>query len=285
MTNITISFHAASLCVLVIGLAGCSTTTNRMNEAQLGLPIKMLVMESPISIDPGRLQAVLAPNLKSNTSESGKPITRGIDHAEEYAMASMKTALGNQPGLKIIPLPAQANQTIKRIRASSFDSTITQNEADWLQKTTGADALFRFDITDYGLTPRAWRKGYITFEVTSTLAIAAVIAYSGSTAAKAAAGTYLAQEAAEETAEAYAGFWALDVISRPVRIEAKLVQLNPLETVWQTSATGLSDTSLSRLTRKVPAKEEKRQLDQSTDDAASKVNSALLTTLKDIKGN
>jgi hypothetical protein len=94
------------------------------------------------------------------------------------------------------------------------------------------------------LTPKSRRKGYIAFEVTSTLAIARAIAYSGSAAAKAttaAAGTYLAQETAEETAESYAGFWALDVESRPVRIEAALVRPEPVATVWEISVQTIFD--------------------------------------------
>jgi hypothetical protein len=187
--------------------------------------------------------------------------------------------LAEQAGFEVISIPPNESQTIQRVQKASFDEAMTQDDANRLRKETGADALLRFGITDYGLTPRAWRKGYITFEVTSTLAIAGIIAYSESTAAKAAAGAYLAQETAEETAEAYAGFWALDVVSRPVRVEAMLIQLYPLEIVWEGSDTGLSDTKLSRLTRKVSDVEKYHQLDQSTDyaikDLITKLSAAI----------
>lgn len=177
-------------------------------------------------------------------------------------------------------IPATENQYFDTIGERGLESPITQDEADRLRKNTGADVLLRFGITDYGLTPRSWRNGYIAFEVTSTLAIAGVIAYSGAAAAKAAAGAYLVQEAAEETAEAYAGFWGLDVVSRPVRMEAELVQLNPVATLWKTSDTGLSETHLSRLTRTVSYEERNHQLDQSTDDAVKKVASELSAALE-----
>jgi hypothetical protein len=67
----------------------------------------------------------------------------------------------------------------------------------------------------------------------------------------------------------------LDVVSRPVRIGAALVRLNPVATVWETSDTGLSDIRLSRLTRKVSALERSDQLDQATKKAATDVVSAL----------
>ncbi len=195
----------------------------------------------------------------------------------------MEDALGKQVELDVIAPTAEESQAVKIIRGKKFESAITQDEANWLRATTGADALLRFGITDYGLTPKSWRKGYITFEVTSTIALGAAIAYSGSAAAKAAAGAYLAQEAAEETAEAYAGFWALDVVSRPVRIEAALVRLNPVATVWETSDTGLSDISLSRLTQKVTPIERSNQLDQSTKKAVNDVASALSHAIEGIR--
>jgi len=269
---------------MVVGLGGCATTQNvmRFEQSHMNVPVKILVMESPVSIEQGRLQAVLAPDIKPRLPASVGLIVQGEKHAQEYALASMEEALGKQAKLDVINPPAEESQTINNIRGKKFESAMTQDEADWLRATTGADALLRFGITDYGLTPKSWRDGYITFEVTSTLAIAGAIAYSGSAAAKAAGSAYLAQEGVEESAESYAGFWALDVVSRPVRIEAELVRLNPVATVWETSDTGLSDVSLSRLTRKVALTERNNQLDQSTNYAVKDVVSDLSAAMEKI---
>lgn len=195
----------------------------------------------------------------------------------------MESALAKQSKLLLVTPPTEENLLFDKIQGHTFETALSQDEADRIQSTTGADALLKFKITDYGLTPRSWRKGYITFEVTTTLALAAIIAYSGSTVAKAAAGAYLVQETIEETAEAYAGFWALDVVCRPVRIEAELIRLNPVTTAWKTSDTGLADVRLSRLTRKVGADERDRQLDQATDYAVKDIVSALSSALKSIQ--
>ncbi|MHB8742886.1 MAG: hypothetical protein ACYC9L_07130 [Sulfuricaulis sp.] len=234
-------------------------------------------MQSPLTIDPGRLQTVLAPDIKPKLSVSAEPISQGVRHAQARALTAMDSALSKQSGIIVVTPPSatQEKQFLNEIQSQGFDTAITQNEADHIQKITGADAFLRFGITDYGLTPKSWRTGYIVFEVTSTLAIAAAIAYSGSTAAKAVAGAYLAQETVEETAEAYAGFWALDVVCRPVRIEAELIRLNPVTTVWKTDDTGLSDVKLSRLTRNVGPDERNGQLDQATDYAVKDVASDL----------
>lgn len=277
-------FCVVSLCLTGIGLGGCATTTTmQLAQAHMKAPVRILVMESPITINRGRLQTVLAPDIKAKLTASDEPISQGVKHAQEHALAAMESALANQSGVVIVTPLTEEEQLINTIRGRNFGSLLTQDEANRIRITTGADALLRFGITDYGLTPRSWRKGYITFEVTTTLALAAVIAYSGSTVAKAAAGAYLVQETVEETAETYAGFWALDVVCRTVRIEAELVRLNPVSTVWTTSNTGLSDVRLGRLVGKVGSFERERQLDKATDHAVKGVVSDLSDALENIK--
>ena len=72
----------------------------------------------------------------------------------------------------------------------------------------------------------------------------------------------------------------MDEVYRPVRIEAELISLNPVSTLWKTSDTGFSDTSLSRLVRKVGADERNRQLNQATDEAVKKIASDLSDTVE-----
>lgn len=284
ISNFSQRFNIVFLCLTGIGLGGCATTIDkRLNQAHLNLPLKVLLIESPVAIDPGRLQAVFAPDITPKLSVSDEPIAQAVKHAQEHALAVMESAMTKQPRIIAVTPPFEDNQLIHEIQGYPFETAIPQEAADRIRMSTGADALLRFGITDYGLTPLSWRNSYITFEVTSTLALAAVIAYSGSTVAKAAAGAYLVQEAVEETAEAYAGFWALDVVSRPVRIEAELIRLNPVTTVWISSDTGLSEVKLSRLTRKVEADERYSQLDQATDDAVKDVVSDLSDALEKIK--
>lgn len=277
-------FHLAFFCLIGLGLGGCATSTDiQLTQSHLHVPIKILVVQSPITIAPDKLQTVLAPDSKSKLSVSEAPVAQGVKHSQEYALATMGSVLAKQSKLIVVTPPSEDEKLINKIQAYNFDAAISQDEANHIQTTTGADAILRFDITDYGMTPESWRTGYITFEVVTTLAIAAVIAYSGSAVAKAAAGAYLAQEAVEETAESYAGFWALDVVCRPVRIEAELIRLNPVTVVWKTSDTGLSDVSLTRLTRKVGIDERDRQLDQATDYAINEVISDLSDALNNLK--
>ena len=250
-------------------LGGCATFPDMNNFAQShrGEPVKLLVSEVPSEISKDRIQAVLAPDAKAGSISPD--IARGMEHAQRYVLTAMNERLSINKKIAVVTPPEIPD--VNRILNQNFDDLPTQADADLLRKETGADAQLRFRITDYGLTPKAWRNGYITFEVTSTLAIAGIIAYSGSTAARAAAGGYLAQETLEETTEAYAGFWALDVTTRPVRLEAELIRLNPVEVIWKDVDTGLSKFRLSRLTRKIGVEERSHQLDHASDHAVDSI--------------
>lgn len=254
-------------------LGGCATTqgVRQFVRSQHGAPIKTLVLEAPMTVDQGRLRAVLAPDLKAKSAAADASIASGRRHAQAWARSAMESALNGKTGFSVVAPEAGDEKLLDKIRSKKLADNLTQDEADRLLAATGADAMLRFGITDYGLTPKSWRDGYIAFEVTSTLAIAAVIAYSGSAAAHAAAGAYLVQETAEETAEAYAGFWAIDVVYRPVRLEVELVRLHPVATIWENADTGFSNGRWSRLSGKVSKAERNRQLDQATTSAANDV--------------
>jgi len=272
------------LCITGACLNGCASITPiQLDQEHVHLPLKILVVPSPLTITPTRIGDVVAPESKKKLTQNTPLIEHAIKQMHKQAFASMDTALASETALFVITPSDRVQAEIDNITRNHFKATPTQNVADRLQSATHADAILKYAITDYGLTPHAWRSGYITFEVATTLAITAAIASIGTHVAKAAAGTYLAQEAVEETAEGYAGFWALDVVCRPVRIEAELIQLNPVKVIWQTSDTGLSDIRLSRLTRHIGTTELNQQLAESIDAAANDVVSDLSAALHQLQ--
>jgi len=277
-------FHILFLCLMGVWLGGCASTSNtQLAEAGMKVPVKILIVQSPITINPDFLKKVFVADTKPELPISDELIPQGVEHAQQHAMATMQSALAREPKLIVVTPSMEDKQLINTIQVRGLEGIITQDEADRLQAETGADALLRFGITDYGLTPQSWRNGYIAFEVTTTLVLAGVIAYSNSVAAKSAAGIYLVQETIEEVATAYAGFWALDEVCRPVRVEAELIRLNPVTTLWKTSDTGLSDVGLSRLFRKVGVDERNNQLDQATDHSVKKAVANFSNALEYIK--
>jgi hypothetical protein len=107
-----------------------------------------------------------------------------------------------------------------------------------LRSLQPADVYLRVRVTDYGETPRRWEAAYIGFEVVSTVAIAGALYVHKATRPLAAA--YLGEETVEEVSEGYAGFWALNRLSRPVRIEADVVDGQSGQVLWHAAHTGLS---------------------------------------------
>ncbi len=107
-----------------------------------------------------------------------------------------------------------------------------------LQAVNPADAYVRWQVTDFGETPKRWRAAYIGFEVLSTAGIAGALLLHKTT--RALAWLYLLDESAEEVTEAYAGFWALNVWSRPVRLQADWIDGRTGMVQRSVAATGLA---------------------------------------------
>ena len=112
------------------------------------------------------------------------------------------------------------------------DGTAVSIEAlEKIQATTGADAVFRFRVTDLGTIPNI-AKNWITVGTGVFIAGAAAVAYSNPETRKY-FGAYLASEVVQEGAEIYFGFSIIDYFYRFVRIEAELIDLHTGEVIWQ----------------------------------------------------
>ena len=252
--------------VAAAALTGCATTTPlRAPNPTQGQEAVIALFEQPMSDDRQRLRDVLDPDLKQNDPRLPALLDTQKAAAEALALQAMTSAFSHS-GLHAMPCgsPAPATQ-------DPLDS------ATLAQLTQHCQALYAlvFRITDYGLTPQAWRYGYFSFEVISSLAIAGAIIHSEVKSAHALAGAYLTQESVEEFIEGYAGLWALNEVSRPVRIEASLFQWPNPTPIWQGAVTGLSDTRLERLFRAVPDSERQDQLRQSVVNASNALKTQL----------
>lgn len=223
-------------------------------------PLRVVPVEIPNSVDPAALRRVLAPDLPGNSGAARELVSSGVAKAEAEAMTEVRNALAGVAGMQV--LGAQAADDVQ-IR--NFDKILPQAASD-LRRASGADALLRFRITDYGETPKTWEKWVIRWEVVSTLAIAGFIYAVPKT--RPLAGIYLVEESIEETVEAYSGFWALDKLCRPVRIEAQLIDLRTGDVVWAESNTGLAKVRLGRLFADVDAATRVAQLESATHASA-----------------
>jgi len=266
----TTTYKITLAVLLGVVLCSCATAPRYESAAQsiVAYPQKAVLVQTPILRNDPVFSKLFAPDLPKDSPESRQAINNAIDHAEVRAFAEIQKAFETQTEIKIDNSEI-VSRVINELQINNADTVITREIAEQLHAASGADVLLRFRITDYGVTPKSWRNAVIIFEVTSTLGIAA-IAYAYP-ATRPIAGIYLIEEGIEETIEAYAGFWALDEVSRPVRIEAELITLDTGTHVWKSSATGLSDVGLTRLVRKVSAAERAAQLNSAIQEAAEKI--------------
>jgi len=96
---------------------------------------------------------------------------------------------------------------------------------------------------------------------------------------KALAGAYLASEAVEETTEAYTGFWALDKLARPVRIEAELFDLHTGKRVWADSNTGLSKFHIAQIVSHIDIATREAQLKVAIHESVIKLVDQLVSSV------
>ena len=262
---------------LVLTSGGCALTGNYVLPGNTAAPQMVVLLQLPMLIEQESMSKLYAPTgVASESADSDRSIKNAVDHAERLAFSTLRYALQTRLGIEVDNSDAvlRAAHELKLDR----ESTIPPGEViQHLRASTGADAILRFRITDYGVTPKSWRKAMIVFEVVSTLGIAA-IAYAYPRT-RPIAGIYLVEETIDEVASYYGGTWALEEVCRPVRIEAELILLKNGSVAWKRTSTGLSNIRLSRIVRDVGKAERDAQLDSALEAAANRIASDLAEAL------
>jgi hypothetical protein len=182
----------------------------------------MMIHCAGISITRKKVSAAaLAEDRQQLQTRFDLALNQALDHAGSTLLATANIIHSGDPALTDIGKP------------------LTAAALAALQSRSPADAYLRLRVTDYGQTPKSWLSAYVAFEVVSTLAIAGVLYVHKVT--RPVAGIYLVQEGAEELGEGYGGFWLINRLSRPVRIEADLVDGRTGKVLWHDSDTGMAD--------------------------------------------
>ena len=261
------NLHKPAFAIILIVLGGCATTP-KPDTQFLVKPFTVRLAEIPLP-DRDAVRSMVAPDLPKDSTQVDQETSNVIEAAQSQALVDMTSAFRTLPDLHVDSSPLVLPRSLEGFPVTDRNQPLAPEVLAALRTTANADALLRFGVSDYGVTPKEWRNGVITFEVVSTLGIAA-IAYA-KPATRAIAGAYLLQESIEETVEATTGFWALDEVCRPVRVEAEMIDLKTGSRVWTDSATGFSGWRLSRLFRTVRAEERKAQLSAALRAAITKV--------------
>lgn len=213
--------------LLSVAPAGCVTEHTIPTDS----PEHLVVLELPATPGPGSLGRVLhakhASLVASTLSTDRERIRQALD---TELRRSLPSSTCPPTHIDFVPLDEP--------KASAIGRPLDAATLAGLQASLPADSYLRVRVTDYGETPRRWEAAYIGFEVVSTLAIAAALYVHRLTRPVAAA--YLAEESIEEISEGYAGFWTLNRLSRPVRIEADWIAGRSGEVLWSDAHTGLA---------------------------------------------
>jgi hypothetical protein len=210
-------------------LAGCAAPSISGAPFHQGFP-RVAVLELPPATGDRQLRRVLhGKREEANAAALATDRQRINQSLESNLRASVRCFASSAEPTEIAPLDDPTVLIGHPIESSSLAK---------LQSSHPADAYLRLRVTDYGETPRRWKGGYIAFEVVTTLAIGAGLYVHKIT--RPVAGAYLLEETIEEFSEGYAGFWALNRLSRPVRIEADLVDGQSGQAFWRAAHTGLA---------------------------------------------
>ena len=194
--------------------------------------MRVQVLELPPSVEDRSLRRVL----------HGKP--ENVDAAalaadRQRINQALDTELQNALRCFTAPTATPFNSApVQDASLFSIGNPIANDALVKLQSAHTADAYLRIRVTDYGQTPRRWAGAYITFEVVTTLAIAGGLYLHRVT--RPVAGAYLLEESIEELTEGFAGFWLLNRLSRPVRVEADMIDGQTGQVLWHDAHTGLA---------------------------------------------
>lgn len=216
--------------ILALALAGCASApaVNSLPPAS-----RLVVLQFPSAVTEDELDLVLHPD------EEKVPVTvlaQDRQDIEQSIQTDLASALAQSP---VAPFSTATFFPV----GSAWPDMRVGMPADAVQLADlrarqPADAYLRFRVTDYGRTPKAWKSAYISFEVVSTLAIGGLLYIHKTT--RPLAGLYLLQEGVEEYSEGYAGWWLLNRLSRPIRIEADLIDGRSGALLWEDRVTGMA---------------------------------------------
>ena len=218
---------------LLLCLSGCASVPAEPIIASMKPNEHLDVVEVPSSVSNDEIHRLFFGDKKNVATadltkdrqlletQIDKTLKQALKHARLPRLENARVAQSNDPKLGNVGKP------------------LTPAQLTALQAKFPANAYLRIKLTDYGQTPKTWEGAYVTFEVVSTLAIAGFLYVHP--VSRSLAGIYLVQESAEELGEGYAGFWIINRMSRPVRIEADLVDGKTGKVLWHDSETGMAD--------------------------------------------
>lgn len=228
-----LSRSVTCVCTLAL-LVGCATQPIAPAVTILHPASRLQVLQLPPSVTNNSLRRLFHAGAKENIS--AQTFTADRQHVAQLVDGALRQALTQA---QEAPLTTAAVTSLDDAQGLTIGQPVSSADLAALQAKYPADAYLRIQVTDYGQTPQSWEGAYVGFEVVTTLAIGAWLYVH--TATRVLTAPYLVEESVEEFSEGYAGFWLLNRMSRPVRIDADLVDGKTGKVLWHDAETGLAD--------------------------------------------
>lgn len=228
-----LSCSVTCVCTLAL-LVGCATQPVAPAVTILHPASRLQVLELPPSVTDDSLRRLFHAGAKEKIPTATLTVDR--QHVAQLVDAALKQALAHA---EHPPLTTATVTSLDYAQGLNIGQPVSPASLAALQAKYPADAYLRIQVTDYGQTPQSWEGAYVGFEVVTTLAIGAWLYVH--TATRVLTAPYLVEESVEEFSEGYAGFWLLNRLSRPVHIDADLVDGKTGKVLWHDVQTGLAD--------------------------------------------
>ncbi len=220
--------------VCAVALSGCAVLPDSLRGnphfSVADHPVRKLVVAEVPTDAPVESwgQITSAPPPKDSQTEK-KEISSRLEATSDEAAVWAASLLQGQ-GFQILPM-----EPMESVKLTAGDAAIPPETLKKIRSTTGADAVFRFHITDMGSIPKIYDR-WITIGTIGFITGAVALAYSDPVTRKY-IGVYLLSEVIQEGAEAYGGYSLIDSYYRFARIEAELIDTRSGKTIWQDAAT------------------------------------------------
>lgn len=226
--------HGSACASVLAVLVGCAAQPVAPAVTILHPASRLQVLQLPPGVTDDSLRRLFHAGAKENIP--AQMFTADRQHVEQLVDGALRQALAQA---QEAPLTTAAVTSLDDAQGLTIGQPVSSMNLAALQAKYPADAYLRIQVTDYGQTPQSWKGAYVGFEVVTTLAIGAWLYVH--TATRVLTAPYLVEESVEEFSEGYAGFWLLNRLSRPVRIQADLVDGKTGTVLWHDSETGLAD--------------------------------------------
>lgn len=146
-----------------LALSGCATAP-KPDTQFLARPLKVKLAQVAVR-DRDAVRSVVAPDQPKDAPAAEQETNQAIKAAQSQALADMTGAFAAFPGLRIDSSPLTLPPALDGFPILKREVSIAPDVLAALRTASDANAVLRFGISDYGLTPKAWRSGVITFEV------------------------------------------------------------------------------------------------------------------------